>query len=300
MAAKMHADEADIDTDLVRAMVATRFPHWAALPVTPVESAGTVNAMYRLGEDLAVRLPRIASAAEDVIREQTWLPRLAPGLPVAVPEPVGLGEPVEGFPWHWSVCRWLPGTNPAVEDLADPESLATDLAAFITALRLLDPTGGPAQARGVPLANRDAETRAAIDQLRGDVDTDAVTAVWSRAIRLPRPDGPAVWSHGDLSPGNVLIDGGRLAAVIDFGCVGIGDPTVDLIIAWNLLPARARGVFRAALRVDDATWERGRALALSISLIQLPYYRSTNPVLAANSRHVIAEVLTDCSALPQS
>ncbi|ACZ87129.1 aminoglycoside phosphotransferase family protein [Streptosporangium roseum] len=292
-AGKMHADEVDIDMPLVRRLLAGQFPQWADLPVEPVDSAGTDNAMYRLGEDMAVRLPRIEWAVGNVEREQRWLPRLAPLLPVTIPAPLGKGVPADGYPWHWSVYRWLDGENPAVGRITDPALLAEDLAEFVTALRRIDPTDGPPAGRGVPLATRDAPTRAAIGDLRGVIDTGAATAAWEEALRIPAWSGPAAWVHGDLSPGNVLITRGRLSAVIDFGCVGVGDPTVDLVVAWNLLPAAARDVLRAALRVDDATWARGRGWALSIALIQLPYYRSTNPSLAANSRHVIREVLAD-------
>lgn len=292
-AARMHADEVETDACLVRTLIAAQFPQWRDLTVEPVESAGTDNAMYRLGTDLVVRLPRLAGAAANVDAEQRWLPRLAPLLPVDVPVPLGQGSPGEGYPWDWSVCRWLDGTNPDVTQLADPGLLARDLAAFITALRRIDPADGPAASRGVPLARRDRPTRAALGQLHGIIDTDAATMIWQDALRLPQPSVPAVWVHGDLSPGNVLLTDGRLSAVIDFGGVGVGDPTVDLIVAWNLLPASARTDFRQLLQVDDVTWERGRGWALSISLIQLPYYRETNPVLAASSRHVISEVLAD-------
>lgn len=292
-ATTMHADEVDIDGPLVRRLIAGQFPQWAGLPVERVDSAGTDNVMYRLGADMAVRLPRMEGAAGNVEAEQRWLPRLAPRLPVAIPVPLGKGRPAEGYPWNWSVYRWLDGENPAVDHIAEPGLLAGELAEFITALRRIDPTGGPPSGRGVPLATRDAPTRAAIGELHGVIDTDAATAAWEAALRIPERSGPAVWVHGDLSPGNVLVTRERLSAVIDFGGVGVGDPTVDLIVAWNLLPADARGVLREALQADDAAWGRGRGWALSIALIQLPYYRNTNPVLAANSRHVIRAVLAD-------
>jgi aminoglycoside phosphotransferase (APT) family kinase protein len=226
-------------------------------------------------------------------KEQHWPAVLAPQLPVEVPVPIAVGEPGDDFPFPWAVLRWIDGRNPVVGSLADPEALALDLAEFVQALRKIDPTGGPAQSRGVPLGSpgRHTPTREAISQLHDDIDTDAALALWERAIALPEWSGGPMWSHGDLSPGNVLVRDGRLSAVIDFGGVGVGDPTVDLVVAWNLLPANARSVFRAALDVDDDTWERGRAWAMSIALIQLPYYRDTNPGLSANSRHVLSEVL---------
>jgi len=287
----MHADEADIDVPLVRRLVATQFPAWADLPVEPVASAGTDNAMFRLGADLAVRLPRIADAANAIAVEQEWLPLLAGRLPVAVPTPVGAGRPADGYPWPWSVCRWLPGENP----VAGGPTPAEDLAAVVTALRGIDPADAPRSGRGVPLATRDAPTRAAIEASHGLVDTAAATTVWEETLRLPEWQGPPTWAHTDLSPGNVLVADGRLTAVIDWSCAGVGDPTVDLVVAWNLLPATARPTFRAALAVADDTWLRGRGWALSIALIQLPYYQHTNPALAANSRHVITEVLADAS-----
>ncbi|MGC2999106.1 aminoglycoside phosphotransferase family protein [Streptomyces sp. G35A] len=292
-ALRMRPDEVDIDAALVGRLVAGRFPRWAGLPVARLGSSGTENAMFRLGADLVVRLPRHPGAVEGVAHEQRWLPRLGPRLPFAAPEPLGHGTAGEGFPWPWSVYRWLDGANPVAGALEDPESLARDLAAFVTALRRIDATGGPAGTRGVPLVTRDVPTREAIALLAGRVDTDAVTDLWEEALAVPEHAGAPVWAHGDLSPGNVLVDGGRLAAVIDFGCVGVGDPAVDLIVAWNLLPSAVRGVFRDAVGADAAEWARGRGWALSISLIQLPFYWDTNPALAANSRHVIKEILAE-------
>jgi aminoglycoside phosphotransferase (APT) family kinase protein len=290
---KMHADEIDTDVGLVGRLLAGQFPQWADLPIAPVPSAGTDNALYRLGIDLVVRLPRIHWAVEQVDKEHRWLPRLAPLLPVVVPVPLAKGEPAEGFPWHWSIYPWLKGVNPAVGRLTDPVSLAADLAAFVTALHRIDPAGGPRSGGGVPLAARDDSTRTAIGALHGMVDIAAVTAAWDAALRAPVWPGPSVWVHDDLAPGNLLMVGGKLSGVIDFGGLGVGDPACDLTVAWNLLPADTRNLFRAATLVDDATWERGRGFALSKALIQLPYYHQTNPVLAASARYVIGEVLAD-------
>lgn len=291
----MHADELHTDVPLVRRLLAAQFPEWAALPIERVPSSGTDNALYRLGNDMVVRLPRIHWAVAGVDKEQEWLPRLAPLLPVAVPVPLAKGIPAEGYPWPWSVYRWLDGENPTVDRIADPASLAGDLAQFVESLHRIEVTGGPPATRGVPLALRDDPTRTAIAALQGMLDTHATTAAWDAALQTPAWSGPPVWVHGDLSPGNLLLEGGRLTAVIDFGGLGVGDPACDLIVAWNLLPADARNVFRTGLGVDDATWARGRGWALSVALIQLPYYRDTSPTLAANARHVIREVLADYS-----
>ncbi|MEU9479337.1 aminoglycoside phosphotransferase family protein [Streptomyces sp. NPDC048191] len=290
---RMHADEADLDAPLVQRLIARRFPQWAALPVRRLASSGTENAMFRLGADLLVRLPRRPGAVPDVRHEQRWLPRLGPQLPVAVPELMGSGEPDEGYPWPWSVYRWLQGRNPVAGAVPESERLAEELGAFVRALRRISPLDGPPSHRGGPLGDRDELTRAAVAELGGRVDTGAVTALWEECLRAPEHSGGPVWAHGDLSPGNVLVDEGRLSAVIDFGCAGVGDPAVDLVVAWNLLPARVRDTFRKAVGADDAEWARGRGWALSISLIQLPYYWDTNPALAENSRHVIAEILAE-------
>ncbi|MFE9560487.1 aminoglycoside phosphotransferase family protein [Streptomyces sp. NPDC006487] len=294
-AGKMHADEPDIDTDLVRRLIAGQFPRWAELAVERVDSAGTSNAMYRLGGDLVVRLPRTPGAAGDVGMEHVWLPRLAPDLPAAVPAPIGLGRPADGYPWSWSVFGWVPGENPVPGRIAEPDLLAEDLAEFISALHRADPADAPASYRCETLADRDAATRAAIAELGASADADvpagAVTALWEEALRAGPWSGPPVWIHADLQPGNLLLADGKLAAVIDFGCAGLGEPAVDLIPAWYVLPAAARPAFRAALDADDAMWTRARGWALSIALMELNYYKETNPVMAAIARHVIGELL---------
>lgn len=290
---KMHADEIDIDVNLVARLIAAQFPHWANLPIGPVRSAGTDNAMFRLGEKMVVRLPRIGWAVNDVDREHQWLPHLAPLLPVTIPVPLVKGISGEGYPYSWSVYQWIEGKNPVVDRLADPVSLAKDLAEFVTALRRIDLPGGPPAGRSGPLAARDDAVLTAIEELREMVDTHAVAEAWKAALQIPEWSGPPVWLHADLAPGNLLLVDGRLSAVIDFSAVGVGDPACDLPVAWNLLPAGVRNVFRAALGVDDATWARGRGWALAIALIQLPYYQNTNPALRASARHVIREVLAD-------
>ncbi|WP_327393201.1 aminoglycoside phosphotransferase family protein [Streptomyces sp. NBC_01186] len=292
-----HSGTHPIDDGLVRRLIAGQFSQWAGPVVERWPSGGTVNAVYRLGDDKVVRLPLGREGAEDVAREQEWLPRLAPRLPTPIPEVLGAGEPAQGYSWPWSVYRWLAGEHPEAGALSEPELLAEDLAAFVAAMRSITLPAAPKAHRGGPVASLDAETRAAIEQLRGipeeGVDCDAVAAVWEDALRAPGWAGPPVWLHADLMPGNLLVDGGRLSAVIDFGCAGAGDPACDLFPAWNLLPAGAREVFRAALGVDDATWRRGRGRTLSQALIALPHYRGTNPAMAHNARHVIRAVLEE-------
>jgi aminoglycoside phosphotransferase (APT) family kinase protein len=299
-AGKMHADEMETDVSLVVRLLTTQFPQWADLPIEPVPSAGTDNALYRLGADMAVRLPRIHWAAEQVDKELQWLPRLAPFLPLAIPIPLARGNPGEGYPWHWSVYRWLEGENATIERIADPRQAAIDLARFIAALQRVDSTGGPPPgphnfSRGEPLAMRNTRTRDAIAALRGELDVGVVTVVWDAAVGAPAWHGPPVWLHGDLQSGNLLAVQGRLTAVIDFGGLGVGDPACDVMAGWTFLTADTRDIFRAALQVDNATWARGRGWALSVGLIALPYYQNTNPVLAGIARRAIHEVITDYS-----
>lgn len=287
----MHENEFHIDEVLVHQLISKQFPDWANLPLKPVPSAGTDNALYRLGNDMLIRLPRIDWAVENVDKEFEWLPKIAPFLPVPIPLPLQKGRPTKEYPWPWSVYNWLEGSNPLVGQV--PESLAHDLIVFIQALHKIDLPSGPLSNRGVPLEEKEMETRNAIRQLEGMIDIQIVTTLWERALKAPKWSKPAVWMHGDLSPGNLLIKNERLSGVIDFGNLGIGDPACDLIIAWNLLPASMRGIFRSGLGIDEPTWERGRGWALSNALIALPYYKDTNPVLANNARHVIQELVHD-------
>jgi aminoglycoside phosphotransferase (APT) family kinase protein len=293
----MHHGTHPIDDDLVRQLIEGQFPQWAGLAVKRFPSGGTVNAMYRLGDHMVVRLPLVQGGANDVWMERTWLPRLAPHLPTLIPEVLGAGQPADRYPWPWSVYRWLAGENPQAEALSEPVLLAEDLAEFVAAMRSITLPGAPQAHRGGPVASLDVDTRAAIEELRGlpheGVDCDAATGLWEESLRAPGWNGPPVWLHADLMPGNLLVDGGRLTSVIDFGCVGVGDPACDLFPAWNLLPADARTVFRVALGVDDATWLRGRGRTLSQALIALPYYHKTNPAMADNARHVIRTVLDE-------
>ena len=295
---KMHVDEVDTSVSLVLRLLSAQFPQWADLPVEPAHSTGTGNALYRLGADMVVRLPRTPSAVGQVDKEQKWLPILASLLPLNIPIPLAKGQPSDGYPWHWSVYRWLEGEDATTAAIADPHQAATDLAQFIIALQQIEATGGPPPGehnfyRGVPLAMRDRETREAIAALHDVFDVNQVTAAWDAAIETPMWNTAPVWVHGDLHAANLLVEKGKLSAVIDFGGLGVGDPACDVMVAWVFLSAENRAVFRAVLQVDDATWARGRGWALSFGLIALPYYQTTNPVLAEIARRAINEALDD-------
>jgi aminoglycoside phosphotransferase (APT) family kinase protein len=292
----MHDDQIDSDVTLVRFLLEAQLPQWADLPLAEVESSGTDNALYRLGPDLVVRMPLRPSATVSIEKEHRWLPLLAPHLPLEIPVPMARGEPTPQFPWPWSVVSWIEGED-AITASFPIHQAATDVGRFIAVLHGIDPTGGPeprgSSGRGVPLANRDRSTRWAIEAAGALVDTGAIIAGWEKALMVPAWNRPGVWVHGDVAAGNILFRAGRLTAVIDWGCLGIGDPACDLIIAWEIFDADARAVLRSELGVDDATWERGRGWALSTAIGELSYYRDTNPFMAGRARRQLAAALNE-------
>ena len=291
----MHADEIDTDVALVRRLLAGQFPQWAELAIDPVASYGTDHDIYRLGDDLAVRLPRVGWATNQAAKEAEWLPKLAPQLPLAVPVQLAMGHPAEGYPFEWSVYRWLPGES-ADGTIDDLDRAAVDLAAFVNALRQIDATGAhprPARGRGAPLAELDEQVRRSIAELDDRIDADATILSWEESLDAPRWDGEEVWVHGDLLPGNLLVVDGRLSAVIDFGGLNVGDPACDLQPAWNVYAGDSRTRYRAELEVDDASWLRGRGWALYQAVSALPYYWHTNPGMIRQASHALAQVLAE-------
>jgi aminoglycoside phosphotransferase (APT) family kinase protein len=293
----MHADEIETDVALVRRLLAGQFPQWADLAIDPVASYGTDHDIYRLGDHLAARLPRIGWATKQAAKEAEWLPKLAPHLPLTVPVQLAMGHPAEGYPFEWSVYEWLPGEN-ANGTIDDLDQAAVDLAAFVNALRHADATGAhprPPRDRGAPLAELDEDVRRSIAQLGDRVDSDATLRTWEESLDAAAWDGEEVWVHGDLLPGNLLVVEGRLSAVIDFGGLNVGDPACDLQPAWNVFADGSRARYRAKLGADDASWLRGRGWALYQAVSALPYYWHTNPGMIRQASDALAHVLADCS-----
>jgi aminoglycoside phosphotransferase (APT) family kinase protein len=285
----MHLDEVDIDERLVLRLLAEQFPQWAGLPLVRAEPAGTVSAIFRLGEDLAVRLARRHGPTQPADKESEWLPRLGPVVPLEIPVPVARGHPTDGYPWFWDVVTWVRGESVPVEAI-DPIEAAHDLAGFVAALQRVDPAGAPA-GRGIPLRERDEEIRYWLARFRGD---PAAGRAWDRALTMPPWDGPPVWHHGDLDARNWVVRDGRISGVIDWGSMGVGDPACDVMVAWKLHSAEARDAFREALPTDDATWERARGWALSQAVAILAYYTpENNPVLYDEAERWLELALSD-------
>jgi aminoglycoside phosphotransferase (APT) family kinase protein len=303
-----------IDAALVARLVRSQFPQWAGLPVRPVQLDGWDNRSFRLGADKVVRLPSGPAYAAQVAKEQRWLPVLAPRLPLPIPIPVAMGLPDQGYPWHWSVYRWLAGEPAETARIDDLDDFATTLASFLTSLQRIDASDGPPAGqhnffRGGSLTVYDTETRDAIAALGDRIDTaidtaidiaidiETVTAVWQVAL-ASRWHRPPVWVHGDVAAANLLVTRGRLGAVIDFGCSGVGDPACDLVIAWTLLSGSSRRAFREAIAVDDATWARGRGWALWKSLITLAGDLDPASHVAEGAGRTLHAVLADHSVAP--
>ncbi|MFI5775258.1 aminoglycoside phosphotransferase family protein [Streptomyces sp. NPDC051658] len=285
----------DISADLVRSLVRDQFPEWGDLPVRRVERQGWDNRTFRLGGELAVRLPSAEGYAAGVEKEDRCLPVLSQYLPLPVPEPVAIGRPAAGYPLPWSVRRWLPGTTVETAVGVDRTRLARDLGAFLVALRKTPAGLGPVAGRhssfrGCHPSVYGDEVGQALDRLKGSVDVGACQAVWDVAVTSAWPSAP-VWFHGDVAVGNLLTADGRLSAVIDFGTCGTGDPACDLVMAWTYFTGEERQVFREAVGLPGDVWQRARGWALWKSLVMMA--GESGPAAAGFHDQVVAEVLSD-------
>lgn len=287
----LHDDEVLTNADMVRSLVSDQFPQWASLPLTRVGQAGVNNAIYRLGPELVVRMPRKRDAIEQLLFERDTLPWMAAQLPIALPEQVALGRPDHGFPYEWGIYRWKDGEHPVVGD-QDATVVAEGLGEFVAALHRLDATGARAGYRTGPLAAKDDYVREWAPKAAHLIDPEAVLRVWDEALAAPAWDGPPVWAHSDLIPGNVLVADDRLAAVLDFGASGAGDPACDAVAAWTLLPAGSRARFREVAGFDDATWARARGWAMTF-VGGMAHYWEINPALATSGHQTITDVLAE-------
>lgn len=289
MGDKMHADEQEITVEQVRRLLVEQFPHWAKLPLRPVEPAGTVNAVFRLGTGLSIRLARLDGPTKPGGKEFTWLPQLAPQVPIDIPVPVAQGCPSSDHPWFWEIHTWVGGQTAPIAAI-DSIQAAQDLAAFVGALQRVNPDGGPL-GRGIPLAQRDKDFRYWLARFDGD---PRVLAVWDQALAVPPWSGSPVWHHGDLDVRNWLVRDGRISGIIDWGEMGVGDPACDVMVAWKLHSPAARDAFRAALPTDDATWARARGWVVSQAVAILAYYTlENNPWLYHEAQSWLDLVLSE-------
>jgi len=255
-----------IDLAVARQLVDTQFPEFSDLPLRGVEPGGWDNRTFRLGDELVVRIPSRAEYAAQPLKEHRWLPALAKRLPLPIPIPLVAGSPSETCPWHWTISRWLPGETATNLDRRALGALAQDLALFLRSFQAIDASNGPAAGahsffRGDHVSVYEDEARRAIAALSDRIDAKRALHVWEAGARTAWQKTP-VWVHGDIAPGNLLVQNGRLCAVIDFGCLAVGDPSCDLAIAWTSFDQESRNIFRRELDPDDATWKRGRAWAL--------------------------------------
>ena len=292
-----NTDNIHIDAHLVRKLISTQFPEWANLTIKPVEFSGWDNRTFHLGEHMTVRLPSNAEYSGQVEKEQYWLPKLAPHLPLSISTPLAMGHPSKEYPLNWSIYKWLDGDTASIDRIGDLNQFAIALAEFLIALQQCDTTGGPLPGehnfyRGGDLAIYEAETREAIKALGDKINVDAVTNVWN-AARASTWHNPPVWIHGDIATGNLLVKNGQLNAVIDYGQLGIGDPACDLAIAWTFFRGENRQAFRQTLKLDPATWARGRSWTLWKALIVYAGLSGTNPREVEKSKLIINEVLAD-------
>ncbi len=288
----------DIDVDLVRHLVKTQFPKWAELKIKPVRFSGCDNRTFHLGENMSVRLPSEECYTPQAAKEQTWLPILAPYLPLPIPQLLAQGEPDHIFPWKWGIYHWIEGEAANINLIKNLDEFAKMLAQFLLSLYHVDPTGGPVAGkhnffRGVPLSTYDGETRIAIEALQNEVDTNLAEEIWNVALTSTYRETP-VWFHGDIVSDNLIVKEGRLSAVIDFGCCGIGDPSCDLTIAWTFFFGTSREVFKTELNTDNASWSRGRGWGLWKALITLQEFKNkTNKGVVNNAKNTINAVFKD-------
>jgi len=296
---KLHDSEVSIDVALVQRLVAEQFPERGGQFIREVKSTGTVNVIYRIGDDVYARLPRVEAGQASLKHEARWLPWLMERLSLSVPEPIGEGQPSAAYPFAWALYRWIEGEAYTDEGIDDEARAARDLARFVLELRRLDPSGAPPAGRR-PLRELCDLTRAAIEAGRMLIDADAALAVWEDALHSPIWEGEAVWIHADLLRPNILTCSGAIRAIIDFGMAGVGDPAADVIAAWSVFGPVAREQYRSVLNVDDGTWRRARGFALHQAAIAIPYYHKTNPSFAALARRTIQEVLLEAGSRPQT
>jgi aminoglycoside phosphotransferase (APT) family kinase protein len=287
----------------VRSLIREQFPQWRRLPVRPVQTPGTVNAIFRIGDELVARFPLMPESDGEQGRQQLEQEAAAAAellhhAPFATPRPVAVGAPGVGYPAHWAVSTWVPGRPTTADDCSESDSFTTDLAAFITAVRAIDTNGRvfAGEGRGGELAAHDDWVQECLIRSEGLLDTAVLGRVWAEMRDLPRGSTPDMMNHGDLIPPNILVAGTRLVGVIDVGGLAAADPALDLVSAWHLLDADRRRLLRDLVDCDDAEWHRGRAWAFQQALGAVWYYVESSPTMSAGCRRTLERIVDDVNA----
>lgn len=293
----MNSQNIVIDVSLVRHLITSQFPQWKELPINPVATSGWDNRTFHLGQDMSVRLPSAADYELQVEKEHQWLPKLALGLPLPIPAPLAMGKPEYGYPWKWSIYRWLEGETASSAKIGDLSEFATDLAGFLNAFHRIDAIGGPPAGlhsffRGGSLSVYDNEIRHSIASLTDKIDATMATEVWETALPTSWKN-PPVWVHGDISAGNLLVRDGKLSAVIDFGQLAVGDPACDLAINWTLFHGKSRDAFQETLFLDKQTWARARGWTLWKALVVAAGFTDPNNSESKQCWRIIEDVIAD-------
>ncbi|XVS68238.1 aminoglycoside phosphotransferase family protein [Actinosynnema sp. CA-299493] len=297
----MHTDQLTISPEVVRGLVDEQFPEWRSAPIAAVASAGTVNAIFRIGDRFAARFPLVPGDVESVRRrlasEAAAARELLGRTRFPTPEPVASGEPGPGYPLPWSVQTWLPGVVAADEDPGGSVGFGHDLAEFVAGVRAIDTRGRTfgGNGRGGDLRTHDGWLETCFARSERLLDVSRLRRVWGDLRNLPRPATGDVMCHGDLIPGNALVSAGRLAGILDVGGLGPADPALDLVGAWHLLDTGPRHAFRADLGCDDLEWERGKAWAFQQAMGLVWYYVDSNPSLSRMGRRTLERLTADAA-----
>ena len=297
----MYDNEIALTEKDVRLLLQHQFPQFADLTLSYIQESGTENALYRLGDEYIVRLPRFVSDIDafeknekTLAKELQYLPYLAKHLSFAISRPLFKGAPSKDYPFSWTISKWNEGHNPPFEQADEYAEFAKDIAQFVNELHAVPVEDGPYSRRGVTLSLLDKQTQEALSELNEDIDVPKARLLWEALRDIPYWEHAPVWIHGDLLPGNILINNNRLSAIIDFSDLGLGDPACDLVPAWCLFSANSRQIFKKHLvNVDKHTWLRGKGWALSIALILLPYYKTRSPMMATLARQMLKNIFSE-------